>query len=199
MRTKHLVAATAAAFLMSTSLAPTAANAQTQVQWWHALTGQLGDALNEIVDDFNAMQDDYRVEAIYKGNYTETMNAAIAAFRAGEQPHIVQVFEVGTATMMAARGAIYPVQDLMIDAGYDFDVDDFVAAVASYYTTTDGELLSMPFNSSTPVLWYNKDHFEAAGLDPETPPRTWDEVGEFSRQIVDSGAAECGLSFGWQS
>jgi len=199
MPTKHLVAATAAAFLMSTSLAPTAANAQTQVQWWHALTGQLGEALQEIVDDFNAMQDDYRVEAIYKGNYTETMNAAIAAFRAGEQPHIVQVFEVGTATMMAARGAIYPVQDLMIDAGYDFSVDDFVAAVASYYTTTDGELLSMPFNSSTPVLWYNKDHFAAAGLDPETPPRTWDEVGEFSRQIVDSGAAACGLSFGWQS
>lgn len=199
MPTKHLVAASAAALLVSTSLAPTAADAQTQVQWWHAMSGQLGEKLDEIVADFNASQDDYQVEAIYKGNYTETMNAAIAAFRAGEQPHIVQVFEVGTATMMAASGAVYPVQQLMLDAGHDFSVDDFVAAVASYYTTPDGELLSMPFNSSTPVLWYNKDHFAAAGLDPETPPRTWAEVGEFSRQIVDAGAAECGLSFGWQS
>lgn len=169
--------------------------AETEIQWWHAMGGANGERVNKIAEDFNASQSDYKVVPVYKGNYTETMTAAIAAFRAKEHPQIVQVFEVGTATMMGAKGAIYPVEKLMNDMGEPFDGDAFLPAVVSYYETTDGELLSMPFNSSTPVLWYNKDALDKAGAEV---PTTWDGVKEASQKLVDSGM-KCGFSFGWQS
>lgn len=171
------------------------AAAQTEVQWWHAMGGANGERVNKIAEDFNASQSDYKLMPVYKGNYTETMTAAIAAFRAKEHPHIVQVFEVGTATMMAAKGAIYPMEQLMKDAGEPFDKGDYLPAVISYYQTPDGELLSMPFNSSTPVLWYNKDALAAAGADV---PKTWADVKTASQKLVDNGM-KCGVSFGWQS
>jgi len=127
------------------------------------------------------------------------MTAAIAAFRAGEQPEIVQVFEVGTGTMMAAKGAVYPVYQLMADMGADFDPADYLSTVVGYYTDTEGNMLSMPFNSSTPIMYYNKNVFEAAGLDPEVAPKTWEELEAFSRQIMESGAASCGFTTGWIS
>jgi sn-glycerol 3-phosphate transport system substrate-binding protein len=183
--------ALAAAFTMVS----TAAFAQVEVQWWHAMGGANGERVNKIAADFNATQSDYKVVPTYKGNYTETMTAAIAAFRANEQPQIVQVFEVGTATMMAAKGAVYPIEQLMKDAGEPFDKSDYLPAVISYYQTPDGELLSMPFNSSTPVLWYNKDALDAAGADV---PKTWADVKTASQKMVDNGM-KCGVSFGWQS
>jgi sn-glycerol 3-phosphate transport system substrate-binding protein len=127
------------------------------------------------------------------------MTAAIAAFRAGEQPAVVQVFEVGTGTMMAAEGAVYPVYQLMEDMGEDFDQSAFLPAVVGYYTDTDGNMLSMPFNSSTPILYYNKDVFEKAGLDPDAAPKTWGELEDFSNKIMESGAANCGFTTGWIS
>jgi sn-glycerol 3-phosphate transport system substrate-binding protein len=180
-------------------LAGTAAQAQTEIQWWHAMGGELGVKLEEIVAGYNASQADYVVVPTFKGTYPETMTAAVAAFRAGEQPAIVQVFEVGTGTMMAARGAIYPVHQLMADMAEPFDPAAFLPAVAGYYTDTEGNMLSMPFNSSTPILYYNRDVFAAAGLDPATPPSTWEEVESFSRQIVESGAAPCGFTTAWIS
>ena len=188
--------ATAAAVAL-TGAATTAA-AQTEVVWWHAMGGELGEKVQEIADGFNASQDAFTVVPEYKGNYTETMTAAIAAFRAGEQPHIVQVFEVGTATMMAAEGAIYPVYQLMEEAGEPFDPDDYLASVVGYYTTPEGQMLSLPFNSSTPVLYYNKEQFEAAGLDPESPPETWGEMSAAIDALQESGVP-CGLTTGWQS
>jgi sn-glycerol 3-phosphate transport system substrate-binding protein len=176
-----------------------AAAAQTEVHWWHAMGGELGAKLEEIVAGYNASQGDYVVVPTYKGTYPETMTAAIAAFRAGEQPAIVQVFEVGTGTMMAAQGAIYPVHQLMEDMGQAFDPSGFLPSVVGYYTDTEGNLLSMPFNSSTPIMYYNKDVFEAAGLDPEQPPRTWEELEQASRQIIESGAAPCGFTTAWIS
>ena len=98
--------------------------------------------------------------------------------------------------MMAAEGAIYPVEQVMINGGEDFDKSTFLPAVISYYQTSEGELLSMPFNSSTPVLWYNKDAFKAAGVD--AVPATWDEMKSASEKIVAAGY-KCGFSFGWQS
>lgn len=186
--------------LMGTAVAAiaamsTAAFAATEVQWWHAMGGANGERVNKIAADFNASQSDYIVTPTFKGNYTETMTGAIAAFRAGEHPHIVQVFEVGTATMMAAKGAIRPVEQLMKDAGEPFDKSDYLPAVISYYQTPEGELLSMPFNSSSPVMWYNKDALDAAGVGV---PTTWDEVKTAARALVDSGM-KCGVSFGWQS
>lgn len=169
--------------------------AETEVHWWHAMGGTNGERVNKIADDFNASQSDYKVVPTYKGNYTETMTAAIAAFRAGEQPHLVQVFEVGTATMMAAKGAIYPVEQMMADSGEPFDGSAYLPAVVSYYQTPEGQLLSMPFNSSTPVLWYNADALKAAGA---SVPTTWDEMRTAAQALVDNGM-DCGFSFGWQS
>lgn len=170
--------------------------AQTEIQWWHAMGGANGERVDRIAAGFNESQSDYVVVPSYKGNYTETMTAAVAAFRANEQPDIVQVFEVGTATMMAAEGAVYPISDLMSDSGTEFDQSVYLPAVVSYYQTPEGDLLSMPFNSSTPVLWYNKDAFAKAGI--ENPPETWDELNAAAQALLDSGMS-CGYSFGWQS
>lgn len=185
------------ALLLSASA--TASMAATEISWWHAMGGELGTKLEEIVQKYNDSQDQYHVTPTYKGSYAETMTAAIAAFRAGQQPDIVQVFEVGTGTMMAAKGAIYPVYQMMADTGEPFDPKGFLPAVVGYYTDTDGNMLSMPFNSSTPILYYNKDVFKKAGLDPEQPPKTWGELEADAQKIMDSGAAKCGFTTGWIS
>lgn len=189
---------TAAAIAATTALTASAALAATEIEWWHAMGGKLGEKVKEIAEGFNASQSDYVMKPVYKGNYTETMTAAIAAFRAKEQPHIVQVFEVGTATMMAAKGAVYPVYKLMQDAGEPFEPKDYLSAVTGYYTDVDGNMLSMPFNSSTPILYYNKEAFRLAGLDPEAPPKTWDALAEAAEKTQAAGYP-CGFTTGWQS
>ncbi|NIA68105.1 sn-glycerol-3-phosphate ABC transporter substrate-binding protein UgpB [Pelagibius litoralis] len=192
---KAITLAAAAAFAGSL---PSAALAATEINWWHAMGGKLGEKVNEIAEGFNASQSDYKLIPIYKGNYTETMTSAVAAFRAKQQPHIVQVFEVGTASMMGAKGAIKPVYQLMTEAGEPFDPSAYLASVTGYYTDTDGNMLSMPFNSSTPVLYYNKDAFAKAGLDPDAAPATWPEVEAAARKLQAAGYA-CGFTTGWQS
>ena len=181
-----------------TAVSVTAARAEpVQVNWWHAMGGALGKVVDKFAADFNAKQSKYKINAIYKGNYTETMTQAIAAFRAKQQPHIVQVFEVGTATMMAAegKGAIYPVWKLMQDAGIAFDQSVYLPAVISYYTTRDGKLLSLPFNSSTPVLWYNKTKLKELGVEV---PKTWDALWAAAAKAKTAGV-KAPVSFGWQS
>lgn len=175
-----------------------AAAAQTEVLFWHAFTGRLGELVAEQVDTFNGSQSDYRIVASHKGNYSETLNAGIAAFRAGEQPHILMVFEVGTATMMAAEGAIKPIYEVMADAGADFDQSKYIGSVKGYYTSPDGNMLSLPFNSSTPVLWVNRDKLSEAGIDPDTDMSTWESVGEVLDQLKSAGV-ECPLTTAWQS
>ncbi len=193
---KHsLMAATA----LGMTLSAQAAQAQVELQWWHAMGGRLGELVEEIATNFNESQSDYVVRPSYRGNYTETMTGAIAAFRAGEQPHIVQVFEVGTGTMMSAEGAIVPIYQLMADNNVEFDPEAYLPAVVGYYTDPNGNMLSFPFNSSTPILYYNRDIFEAAGLDPDQAPTTWAEMEEASQQIVSSGAATCGFTTRWPS
>lgn len=185
-----------AALAASLAFAASPVLAQTEINFWHAMGGALGEKVEEIATDFNEMQDEFKVVPTYKGNYTENMTAAIAAFRAGEQPHIVQVFEVGTATMMAAQGAVKPVYEVMGNADIDWDADAYLPAVKSYYTTPEGQLLSLPFNSSTPVMWYNKDMLDAAGV--EEVPQTWDDMFAAAEKLKANGA-ECAFSFGWQS
>ena len=174
----------------------TASLSATEIQFWHAMGGALGEKVDEIAGKYNASQSDYVVKPVFKGNYTETMTAAVAAFRAGEQPHIVQVFEVGTASMMAAGGAIKPVTEVMNQAGVAFDQADYLPAVVSYYQTPDGDLLSLPFNSSTPVLWVNNDLLKKAGV--EKAPTTWDEMFDAGAKLQAASHA-CAFSFGWQS
>jgi len=185
-----------AATLATTLIAATgSARAQVEVQWWHAMTGALGERVSEIANGFNASQSAYKVVPVYKGSYPETMTAAIAAYRAGNPPTIVQVFEVGTATMMSAQGAIKPVQQLMKEAGQPFDSKVYLPAVAGYYTDRKGNMLSMPFNSSTPVFYINQDAFKKAGLEPKAPA-TWKEFGIVAGKLKASGQA-CVYTTGW--
>lgn len=174
------------------------ASAATEIQFWHAFTGRLEELLNKQVNDFNASQGDYKVVAVPKGNYSEALNAGIAAFRAGQQPHILQVFEVGTATMMAAKGAVKPVYELMAEAKEPFNPADYIGPVAGYYTTADGKMLSLPYNSSTQVLYYNKAAFEKAGIDPNSPPKTWPEMDEALKKLKAAGI-DCPYTTSWQS
>jgi sn-glycerol 3-phosphate transport system substrate-binding protein len=193
MTFRVIAAATAASALAF------AAHAQngTEIEFWHAMGGQLGERTDAFATDFNAMQDQCTVTTVYQGDYTETMTSAIAAFRAGEQPHIVQVFEVGTATMMSAaeNGAVYPVHQLMEDTGVEFDESAYLPGVISYYSDTDGNLLSLPFNSSTPVMWVNLDLFEENGIEI---PETWPEVVEAARALKEAGVPSP-FGMGWQS
>src|SRR6201985_3444083 len=161
--------------------------AVTDIMWWHAMSGQLGRQLEKLAADFNATQSEFRIVPSYKGNYTETVTAAIFAFRSHGQPAIVQVSEIATATMMAAKGAIYPVFELMRDEQEAFSPDAYLPAVAGYYTDAAANMLSFPFNSSTPILYYNKNLFRAAGLDPDVPPKTWPELGAAAQRLRAAG------------
>ena len=174
------------------------AHAQVEVQWWHSMSGQLGEWVNGLAKDFNASQKDYKVVPVFKGTYPEAFSAAIAAFRAGNAPHILQVQEVATASMMASKGAIVPVVEVMTKAGLKFDPSVYVPAVSGYYTASNGQMLSLPFNSSTTVFHYNKDAFKAAGLDPESPPKTWPEVALAAAKLKASGH-KCPFTTSWQS
>jgi sn-glycerol 3-phosphate transport system substrate-binding protein len=174
-----------------------AAHAEVELQWWHSMQGALNDKVNEIANGFNASQKDYKIVPIFKGQYPESMTAAIAAFRAGNAPHILQVFEVGTATMMGAKGAIKPVYQMMKEAGEPFDAKNYLPAVAGYYTDSKGNMLSMPFNSSTTVFYINKDAFKKAGLDG-TAPKTWKEFAVAAGKLKGSGQ-QCVYTTGWPS
>jgi sn-glycerol 3-phosphate transport system substrate-binding protein len=187
--------------LVAAAIALTAASpahAVTEIAWWHAMSGELGRQLEKLATDFNATQAEYRIVPSYKGNYTETVTAAIFAFRSRGQPAIVQVNEIATATMMAAKGATYPVFELMRDEAETFSPTAYLPAITGYYTDMAGNMLSFPFNASTPILYYNKDLFRAAGLDPEVAPKTWPEVGAAAKRLRAAGTA-CGFTTAWPS
>ncbi|UWR09518.1 extracellular solute-binding protein (plasmid) [Ruegeria sp. B32] len=147
-------------------------SAEVEITWWHAMGGALGDTVNQIAEDFNASQDDYKITPVFKGTYEETLTAGIAAFRAGEQPNVLQVFDAGAATVIGAKGATVPVQDLLEQNGVAFDIEDYISGVRYFYADSDGKMIGMPFNSSSPIMYYNVDALEKAGV---TPPKTWEE------------------------
>ena len=173
------------------------AQAETEIQWWHSMLAVNGEWVNDLAKNFNASQKEYKVVPVFKGSYDESMTAAVAAFRAGNAPHILQVFEVGTATMMASKGVIVPVGKVMQDAGFKFDPAVYVPAVAGYYTSPKGEMLSYPFNSSTTVFYFNKDAFKAAGISTDKPPATWPEVALAAAKLKANGH-KCPLTLAWQ-
>ncbi|BDY98130.1 hypothetical protein MUTS15_67870 [Escherichia coli] len=161
------------------------ANAQavTTIPFWHSMEGELGKEVDSLAQRFNAENPDYKIVPTYKGNYEQNLSAGIAAFRTGNAPAILQVYEVGTATMMASK-AIKPVYDVFKEARIQFDESQFVPTVSGYYSDSKtGHLLSQPFNSSTPVLYYNKDAFKKAGLDPEQPPKTWQDLADYAAKL----------------
>jgi sn-glycerol 3-phosphate transport system substrate-binding protein len=190
MMKKSLLGALALGLATSTS-----AFAQTEIQWWHAMTGANNEVVNRLAEEFNNSQKDYKVVVSYKGQYADTLNAGIAAFRAGNAPHILQVFEVGTATMMGARGAIKPVYQMMADAGEKFDPKAYLPAITGYYSTAKGEMLSFPFNSSSMVMWVNKDELKKAGV--TEIPKTWPQVFDAAKKLKAAGHETCGFSSAW--
>jgi sn-glycerol 3-phosphate transport system substrate-binding protein len=171
--------------------------AVTEISWWHAMTGANNEVVETLAKEFNASQSDYKVVPVFKGTYPETLNAGIAAFRAKQPPAIIQVFDAGTGVMMGAQGAIKPVADVLNEAGDKFDKSQYLPGIVAYYSKPDGTMLSFPYNSSSPILYYNKDAFQKAGLDVNAPPKTWNEVFEAARKIKASGAAPCGLTSTW--
>jgi sn-glycerol 3-phosphate transport system substrate-binding protein len=172
-------------------------HAETEIIWWHSMSGALGDWVNDIAKDFNANQKDYKIVPVFKGSYDEAMTAAIAAFRAGNAPNILQVFEVGTSTMMSSKGVVVPVDKLMRDAGYKFDPKSYVPAISGYYTAPSGQMMSFPFNSSTTVMWVNLDALKAAGISTDKLPQTWPEIALVAGKLKASGHT-CPVTTSWQ-
>ena len=195
MRRRTLLASSAA--LAAAPLLPARAAGKTTIVWWHAMTAQLNDEVNRIADSFNKSQDEIEVQPVYKGGYADTLTATIAAVRAGQAPHLVQIFEVGTGTMLTAGKAVKQVWELSKETGVKLDPAAYIPAVRGYYSLSDGRMASMPFNSSTAVMWYNKDAFRKAGLDPAKPPATWPEVEAAARAIKEKSAAEIPMTTSW--
>lgn len=173
------------------------AQAQTEIQWWHAMSGPLGERVGQFAAEFNRAQSDYKVVPVFKGDHAETIAAALAAFRAGQAPHLVQVREVDTTTIMSAAGAVMPLERMMKEVGEPFRRADYLPAVAGYYSSRKGELLSFPFDSSTTVFFFNKDALRRAGV--ETPPQTWADVLAAAAMIKASNATSCAFTSSWQS
>lgn len=171
------------ASLMATAVSASV-HAKTEITWWHAMGGQLGESVNQLATDFNAAQNEYRITPIYKGDYTETLTAGIAAFRAGQSPHILQVFDAGAATIMNVPGVAKPVQDILVEAGYSFSAEDYLAGVRNFYADNNGKMVGMPFNSSTPVLYYNKDILNKVGA---TAPKTYEQLEVLAEKLKAKG------------
>ena len=194
MRLQGLSAGAAIAF---TLLSSSSAFAVTEISWWHAMTGANNEVVETLSKEFNESQSDYKIVPVFKGTYPETLNAGIAAYRAGQAPHIIQVFDAGSGTMMAAEDAMKPVADVISMGGKAFDKSEYLPGIVAYYSKPDGTMLSFPYNSSSPILYYNKDIFQKAGLDAENPPKTWPEVWEAAKKIKTSNAAPCGFTSTW--
>nr|WP_167354091.1 sn-glycerol-3-phosphate ABC transporter substrate-binding protein UgpB [Sinorhizobium saheli] len=173
------------------------AEAATELQWWHAMTGANNEMVEALAKEFNESQSNYKIVPVFKGTYPETLNAGIAAFRSKQPPAIIQVFDAGSGTMMAAEGAIVPAVEVLDKAGYSFDKSQYLPGIVAYYSKPDGTMLSFPYNSSSPILYYNKDAFKKAGLDVDNPPKTWPEVFEAAKNVKESGAAPCGMTSTW--
>jgi sn-glycerol 3-phosphate transport system substrate-binding protein len=193
---RNLIAASAAAFTLSI-LASSTAMAATELQWWHAMTGANNEVVDQLAKEFNESQTEYKIVPVFKGTYPETLNAGIAAYRSKQPPAIIQVFDAGSGVMMAAEGAIVPAAEVLKKGGYTFDKSQYLAGIVAYYSRPDGTMLSFPYNSSSPILYYNKDLFAKAGLDAENPPKTWPEVFEAAKKISSSGASKCGITSTW--
>ena len=178
---------TAAAVAVGLTAASTAAWSATEIRWWHAHSGRLGEVVDQIAKNYNASQSTYKIVATYKGGYEDTMTAGIAAFRAKKQPHIIQIFDAGAATFINAPGALYPVADLLDKFGVGFNIEDYIQGVRYFYADSKGKMIGLPFNSSTPLLYYNVEALKKAGV--AAPPETWEEFEAMAPKLKAAGYA----------
>lgn len=175
---KLSLAALALSMTASTSLAA------TNITWWHGMGGRNGEVINEVAQKFNEAQSECALTPVSKGSYEEALSAGIAAFRSGEQPNILQVFDAGAATIINAKGAVIPAEDLIKQAGYDFNREDFIEGVRYFYADSDGKFVGMPFNSSAPIMYMNTDALKKAGVEA---PKTWEEFEAIAPKLKEAG------------
>ncbi len=173
------------------------ARAATELEFWFGLSGANAQVVEDLARQFNATQSAFRVVPVFKGTYPETLQAELEAYREGHPPHIIQVFDVGTGVMMNDEKAFVPVAEVLEKAGATFDKSQYLPGIVAYYSRPDGTMLSFPFNSSSPILFFNKEVFRRAGLDEDKPPKTWPEVWSAARRIVRTRAASCGYTSSW--
>lgn len=150
-----------------------------EVTFWHAMSGQLGKALQAQVDEFNNSQNEVKVTATYQGGYDANQQKLLAAIASGTQPDIAQI-EIHALPQFAASKAVMPLDDLMTQST-DHKKEDFLPGVLRN-TEYQGKVYGMPFNRSVPVFYYNADMFKQAGL--SKPPETWQEVEDYSRKLA---------------
>lgn len=158
-----------------------------KISVWHSFSGQLEQVFLQFADEFNRQQSDYRIETIYKGNYTESLTSFAAAFRAHKPPAMIQVFEVGTATMLYPRGIINPLYRVLQENNVNIEQADMLPAIKAYYSDKKERLLALPFNSSVPVLYYNKVLFKQAGIKNAEIPHTWQQIPVIAEKLKQQG------------
>lgn len=172
------------------------AAAVTQVEFWHSMGGALGEPLQALVEKFNKLNTDYEIVLSYKGSYDEAFSLGVSAYRTGGAPTLMQIYDVGTANMMVSNSYI-PVEELFKTNGIEFNPESYIPVIRSYYSDSKtGQLASLPFYSSVPLLYYNKEMFVKAGLDPNKPPKTWQELEEYGKKLQQSGV-QCVYSATW--
>ncbi|MBE9603918.1 extracellular solute-binding protein [Acetobacteraceae bacterium H6797] len=176
-----------------------AAEAQQQQRqkftWWYGLTGQLAEVMENYCKNFNASQNEFEIVCTGQGTYDQALQNTIAAFRANQQPTIVQVYDVGTADLMLS-GQYVPARELMANNGYRVDWNNYIPSIGNYYATREGEMLSFPFNSSSAVMYWNKGAYRSVGF--ENPPATWEEVEKAARALKAQGHA-CPIALDFDS
>lgn len=157
-----------------------------EISFWHSMAGHLGEEVEKIVSGFNASQKKFRIKPVYKGDYLETLTGFAAAFRAGQPPAMIQIFEVGTRAMLAPKGVIKPIDELMLHQPVQLPKSSFFSAAREYYTV-NGVLMAMPFNLSVPVIFYNQDALAAVGYDEKNFPKTWQEFEILAAKLHKAG------------
>ncbi|MGB7541613.1 MAG: sn-glycerol-3-phosphate ABC transporter substrate-binding protein UgpB [Burkholderiales bacterium] len=172
------------------------ATAATEIRFWHSMAGALGERLDELVARFNASQTEYRVTASFKRGYEDMASAALGARLAGHAPHVIQVPEAAAGSLLEMKHAFRPVYEVMAKAGRQFGSNSFYAPIAERFRDHSGRLVALPFNSAVPVLFYNKDAFVKAGLDPARAPKTWREVQAAALALRDAGVP-CSYTTSW--
>jgi sn-glycerol 3-phosphate transport system substrate-binding protein len=168
------------------------AQEKTQIIFWHAMSGTREALIQRMVDDFNLTHPGIEVIAEYKGSYRDTLNAAQAAARAGNAPHVLHSFEVGTQQLLDM--GIFAVAEDLIDQ-YDIIIpwSDYIDPALNYYRV-NGRQVSFPWNSSNSILYYNKTLLDKVG---ETMPRepTFEDILRIGHKLMDAGVAEAGITW----
>ena len=190
MKSKFLM--TVAALMVATTVQ---AADRVKFEMWHGLTGDLGGVVDQVCKRFNDSQSDYEIICTSQGSYDNALQNAIAAYRAKKNPTIVQIFDAGTLDLLLSE-AYVPARKLMADNGYKINWDDYIPAISNYFANSKGELNSFPFNSSTAMMYWNKDAFAKIGK--TEAPKTWEETFD-SLKALKAAGYECPMAWNYDT